>query len=159
VTDGNQDQSGGVDIGFVGQVHRTNPELLSSLDEAGFIPVVAPLGVGADGETYNINADTVAGEIAGSLRAEKLILLTDTPGILRDPANPETLISTITVDQLEPWMEQGVITGGMIPKTRACQRALEMGCHTCHIIDGRVPHSTLLEIFSREGIGTLIGWR
>jgi len=145
-----------IDIGFVGQVSRIDPEVLNSLDETGFIPVVAPLGAGPDGETYNINADTVAAEIAGALGAEKLILMTDTPGLLENPSDPSTRISTLSLDEIMTFQKKGNISGGMIPKTSACIRALELGCRACHIIDGRVPHSALLEIFSTEGIGTLI---
>jgi acetylglutamate kinase len=148
--------SDGLDIGFVGDVRRINPEVLESLDEAGFIPVVAPLGGGDDGETYNINADTVAGAIAGALRAEKFILMTDTPGLLRDAKDPDTLISSLSLSDLDNLISDGTISGGMIPKTAACRRALDLGCRTCHIIDGRVPHSALLEVFTDEGVGTLI---
>jgi acetylglutamate kinase len=155
---GVEDHAGteGVDIGFVGKVKRINPSLLKSLDDAGFIPVVAPLGVGSEGETYNINADTVAGEIAGALQAEKLILITDTPGLLRNPSDPESLISSLTVREVQGLLEDGTISGGMIPKIGSCLKAIEMGCRKCHIIDGRIPHSTLYEVFSHEGIGTLI---
>ena len=145
-----------LDIGYVGEVSRINPELLHSLDEAGFIPVVAPLGTGSQGETYNINADTVAGELAGALQAEKLVLMTDTPGILRVPDDPSSLISTLAASEVDPLIESGAIGGGMLPKVRSCLRALELGCRKCHIIDGRIPHSALLEIFSRKGIGTQI---
>ena len=148
-----------LDIGFVGDVKKVDPTLIHTLDGAGFVPVVAPLGVGAEGETYNINADTVAGELAGSLKAEKLVLMTDTAGILREKDNPASLITTLTTDQLDPLVEKGVLDGGMLPKVASCRRALEQGCRKCHIIDGRVPHSALLEIFSRQGIGTLISWR
>ncbi len=148
-----------LDIGYVGEVSRINPNVLISLDEAGFIPVVAPLGVGPDGETYNINADTVAGALAGALEAEKLLLMTDTPGIMKDPDDRSSLISQLTLDDVKRLTAEGVIVGGMIPKTQACALALEKGCRTCHIIDGRVPHSALLEIFSIEGIGTLIRGR
>lgn len=146
----------GIDIGYVGEVSKINPEVILSLDSAGFIPVVAPLGVGEEGETYNINADTVAGAIAGSLKAEKLILMTDTPGLLRNPKDHSTLISWLTICEVDTLIQKGVLSGGMIPKVTACQTALEMGCKTCHIIDGRVPHAALLEIFTDEGVGTLI---
>jgi acetylglutamate kinase len=146
----------GIDIGYVGEVKKINPEVLHSLDSTGFIPVVAPLGVGDEGETYNINADTVAGAIAGSLQAEKLILMTDTPGLLRNAKDHTTLISWITVCELDDLIQKGVLHGGMIPKVEACRVALGMGCKSCHIIDGRVPHAALLEIFTDEGVGTLI---
>lgn len=146
----------GIDIGFVGDVSRVNPALLEALDNSGFIPVVAPLGVGSQGETYNINADTVAGAVAGALRAEKLILMTDTPGVLRDPKDPATLISSLSLPEIERLTREGVLSGGMIPKIAACRQALEAGCKVCHIIDGRVPHAALLEIFTDAGVGTLV---
>lgn len=145
-----------LDIGFVGKVDQIDPSVLVSLDESGFIPVVAPLGVGSDGRTYNINADTVAGEIASALKAEKLILMTDTPGILQSADQPDSLISCVDTAEVEQLIQQGVICGGMIPKVKACLSALAAGVSSCHIIDGRVPHCALLEIFTREGVGTLI---
>lgn len=145
-----------LDLGFVGEVTRINPGLLETLDEAGFIPVVAPLGVGEDGATYNINADTVAGAIAGALRAEKFILMTDTPGLLADAKDPESLISKVTRMELESMRKEGKISGGMIPKVQSCLYAIDQGCKSSHIIDGRVLHSALLEIFTDEGVGTWI---
>ncbi|GMV64838.1 MAG: acetylglutamate kinase [Candidatus Omnitrophica bacterium] len=146
----------GIDIGYVGEVHKVNPEVLLSLDEAGFIPVVAPLGAGGEGETYNINADTVAGAIAAALSAEKLILMTDTPGLLRNPKDHTTLISWITTCEVDSLRSRGILSGGMIPKVQACQTALAHGCKSCHIVDGRTPHAVLLEIFTDAGVGTLI---
>jgi acetylglutamate kinase len=126
---------------------------LEALDQGGFIPVIAPVGVGAHGETYNINADLVAGAVAGALKAEKLILLTDQAGILDKDKN---LISTLNKKKVEALVEKGIIAGGMIPKTRSCFEALDAGCAKVHIVDGRVPHALLLEIFTKEGIGTEI---
>lgn len=146
----------GIDIGYVGEVKQINPGVILSLDSAGFIPVVAPLGMGEEGETYNINADTVAGAIAGALQAEKLILMTDTPGLLQNPKDHSTLISSLSLNEVDTLIEKGILSGGMIPKVAACQTALGLGCKTCHIIDGRVPHAALLEIFTDEGVGTLI---
>jgi acetylglutamate kinase len=144
------------DIGFVGTVSKVNPELLRSLGQNGYIAVVAPVGVGEDGETYNINADSVAGEIAAALEAEKLVLLTDTPGILHDEKDESTLISTIKLSEIDGLIAEDVISGGMIPKAKACARALTAGVNKTHIIDGRVIHSLLLEIFTDKGIGTQI---
>ncbi len=150
------DQSGDteiIDIGLVGEVTEVRPEALSALDQGGFIPVIAPVGVGEHGETYNINADLVAGAVAGALKAEKLILLTDQAGILDKDKN---LITALNRKKVETLVQAGVIAGGMLPKTRSCFEALDAGCAKVHIIDGRVPHALLLEIFTREGIGTEI---
>ncbi len=144
------------DLGYVGDIRRVDAEVIEVLDRDGFIPVIAPLGMGPDGAAYNINADTVAGEIAASVKAERLVLLTDTPGILEKPGEPSTLISTLTPNEAIERMNSGVIGGGMIPKVNACLRALESGVHKTHIIDGRVPHSLLLELFTDRGIGTQI---
>jgi acetylglutamate kinase len=142
-----------IDIGLVGQVTEVRPGALVALDQGGFIPVIAPIGVGEHGETYNINADLVAGAVAGALKAEKLILLTDQAGILDRDKN---LISSLNKKKVELLVEKGVIAGGMIPKTTSCFEALDAGCAKVHIIDGRVPHALLLEIFTKEGIGTEI---
>jgi len=141
------------DIGLVGEVSEVRPEALIALEQGGFIPVIAPIGVGVNGETYNINADLVAGAVAGALKAEKLILLTDQPGILDKDKN---LISTLNKKKVENLVKSGVIAGGMLPKTKSCFDAIDAGCAKVHIIDGRVPHSLLLEIFTREGIGSEI---
>ena len=142
-----------VDIGLVGEVEAVNTECIRLLDDNGFIPVIAPVGVGAAGETYNINADLVAGEVAAALGAEKLVHLTDVQGILdRDGA----LVSTLSRKEAERLMGAGVIDGGMLPKVESSLRALEGGTAKAHIIDGRVPHAILLELFTREGIGTEI---
>ncbi len=148
--------SAGIDIGFVGEVQKINPDIIRSLEQNGYIAVVAPIGVGEDGETFNINADSVAGEIAAALQAEKLVLLTDTPGILRERGNDASLVSTIRLSEIPGMIESGVIDGGMIPKVEACRRALQAGVRKTHIIDGRILHSLLLEIFTDRGVGTEI---
>ncbi len=145
-----------VDIGFVGSVIGVNTKPIITLDEAGYIPVIAPNGVGADGETYNINADTMAGEIASALQAEKLILLTDMIGICEDMEDITSLISTIRMRDINKLIDDGLIQGGMIPKIRACSTALLGGVSKTHIIDGRIPHSLLLEVLTEGGIGTEI---
>jgi acetylglutamate kinase len=142
-----------IDIGLVGEVTEVRPGPLEALDQGGFIPVIAPVGVGDGGETYNINADLVAGAVAGALKADKLILLTDQAGILDKDKN---LIPALDKKQVETLIASGVIAGGMIPKTKSCFQALDAGCAKVHIIDGRVPHALLLEIFTKEGIGTEI---
>ncbi|MFQ5881120.1 MAG: acetylglutamate kinase [Candidatus Methylomirabilales bacterium] len=140
-----------VDLGLVGEVVAVNPKVVRSLEEAGFIPVVAPTGVDGEGITYNINADLAAGEIAAALIAEKLILLTDADGIL-DRAG--RLYSTLGRGEVEKLVEEEVISKGMIPKVKACLRALEGGVHKTHIINGKIPHALLLELFTAEGVGT-----
>jgi acetylglutamate kinase len=142
-----------VDIGFVGEVEAVNPEAIRLLEENGFIPVIAPVGVGAGGETYNINADLVAGEVAAALAAEKLIHLTDVQGIKGEDGR---FLSTLTKKEAERLMAAGIIEGGMLPKVESALRALEGGTAKAHIIDGRIPHAILLEIFTKEGIGTEI---
>lgn len=147
---------GPVDIGFVGDVERVSTEPITDLIENGMIPVVAPIGRGEDGQSYNVNADTAAGEIAAALRAEKLVFLTDVTGIMRDPEEPSTLISTLPVLDVDHLVEEAVISGGMMPKVEACVKAVKSGVRKTHVVDGRIPHSMLLEIFTREGIGTEI---
>ena len=151
-----QTREGPVDLGFVGDVVRVDAEPLQALIDSETIPVVAPIGLGEDGEAYNVNADTAAGEIAAALRAEKLVFLTDVTGILEDPADESTLISTVRVDQVEVLIDSGVIQGGMIPKARAGARSVRAGVHKTHIVDGRIPHSLLLEFFTDEGVGSQI---
>lgn len=141
------------DLGFVGEVEKVNPEIVFKLLESKFIPVIAPVGVGKDFEAYNINADIVAGEVAAALKAEKLIMLTDIEGIKDKEGN---LISTLSKDEIPALINDGTISGGMIPKVKACQIALSAGVKKAHIIDGRILHAVLLEIFTREGIGTEI---
>ncbi len=143
--------AGKVDIGMVGEVRAINPLVIESLDRSDFIPVIAPVGVGDRGETYNINADLVAGEMAEALRAEKLILLTDVEGIRDSDGN---VLPTIDIDHASQLIRDGVISAGMIPKVECCIEALRGGAKKTHIIDGRVRHSVLLEIFTKEGVGT-----
>ena len=142
-----------IDLGRVGEVTKVNPEILTTLDAQDFIPVIAPVGVGEDGQAYNINADLVAGAIAAELDAAKLILLTDVEGV-KDREG--SLLSSIRKDSIEQMIEDGVISGGMIPKLRCCASALESGVNKAHIIDGRQEHAILLEIFTHKGIGTEI---
>ena len=142
-----------IDLGRVGEVTRVNPDILSTLDAQDFIPVIAPVGVGEDGQAYNINADLVAGAIASELNAVKLILLTDVEGV---KSKGGALLSTIRRAEVEGLITDGVISGGMIPKVRCCTSALEKGVDKAHIVDGRQEHAVLLEIFTHEGIGTEI---
>jgi len=142
------------ELGFVGQIVKIQPEKLDGLCNHGIIPVIAPLGLGQNGETYNINADTAASEIAATLKAQKLVLLTDVPGVLKDKSDPESIMSTLKISEIEVLKKRGVITGGMIPKIHACEKALKAGVKKSHIIDGRILHSLLLEIFTDKGIGT-----
>jgi len=142
-----------VDIGLVGEVESVNADPIRLLEDHGFVPVIAPVGVGLGGETYNINADLVAGDVAAALGAEKLIHLTDVQGILGDDGN---LLSTLNRKEAERLMDDNVIDGGMLPKVESSVRALRGGTAKAHIIDGRVPHAILLELFTREGIGTEI---
>jgi acetylglutamate kinase len=142
-----------IDIGLVGEVETISPAILHSLERDGFIPVISPIGVGAKGETYNINADYVASAIASSLKAEKLMLLTDVEGIKDSEGK---VLSTLTRTDIMELINDKVISGGMLPKVQACTRALEGGVKKTHIVDGRLPHCLLLEIFTKEGIGTEI---
>jgi acetylglutamate kinase len=142
-----------IDLGLVGEVEKINPRVLDTIDESGFIPVIAPISAGKKSDTLNINADYVAGEIASALKAEKLILLTDTEGIL-DKKNK--LISTLNAKKIKSLIANGTISGGMLPKVQACQNAINSKVGKTHIIDGRTPHALLLEIFTEEGIGTEI---
>lgn len=145
-----------LELGYVGEIKRVNPEIVFLLIKEGYIPVIAPLGVGDDGEIYNINADTASGELAVSLKAEKLILLTDVEGVLKNREDKNSLISILKVDESKKLIEEGIVEGGMIPKIECCINALKGGVASAHILDGRVPHSLLLEIFTDEGIGTMI---
>ena len=145
-----------IDLGLVGEIKKINPEILELYTENEFIPVVSPIGIAEDGTTLNLNADTVAGAIAGAMDAEKLIILTDVPGVLRDPEDPSTLIQRIHIDEIPDLIEEGVITGGMIPKIETCVEALNNWVKSAHILDGRIKHTLLLEIFTKEGIGTMI---
>lgn len=142
-----------IDIGLVGEVTNIDPHILVTLEKDGFIPVISPIGVGQKGDTLNINADYVAASIASALKAEKLILLTDVPGIM-DKKNK--IIPTLTKQNIKKYIKDGTIIGGMLPKVHACLKAIEGGVSKTHIIDGRIPHCLLLEIFTKEGIGTEI---
>lgn len=146
----------GSDIGFVGEITGVHYKIINVLCDAGMIPVIAPTATDAKGQTWNVNADTVAGEIAAAIRAEKLVFLTDTPGLLRDPEDPDSLIHQLCHKEIIQLTKEGIIAGGMIPKVQACLKALDYGVMKTHIIDGRVPHSLLLEIFTDKGMGTLV---
>lgn len=143
-------------IGFVGEVSAIDTRLVESLVEGGYVPVISSVAADETGQAYNINADTVAGELAAALGAEKLILLTDTPGILRDYKDPSTLLTRLDIQQARDLISQGIVAGGMIPKVKCCVRSLAQGVKAAHIIDGRIPHALLLEIFTDEGIGSMI---
>jgi len=145
-----------VDLGLVGEIESVNTEIMEMLTENNYIPIVSPIGVDATGETLNLNADTVAGDIAAKMEAEKLIILTDVPGILEDPNDPETIIKRVKVDEIKDLIDNGIVKDGMIPKVLTCVNAVENGVKSAHIIDGRIQHSVLLEIFTTEGIGTMI---
>ena len=145
-----------VDIGYVGEVEKVDTGILEDLLEQGYVPVIAPIGVGDGGESYNINADYVAAEIAGALQAEKLLLLTDIEGIYKDFNDKSSFISTLHLPEARQYIKEGIIAGGMIPKVEACLTALEQGAGKTHIIDGRLAHSIILEIFTSRGIGTQV---
>ena len=145
-----------VDLGLVGEVDCVNTELLDLFLDNDYIPVISPVGIAKDGTSLNLNADTAAGEVASAVDAEKLIILTDVPGVLRDPDDPSSLIQKIKIDEIPGLIEEGIISGGMIPKIETCVKAIENGVKSCHIIDGRKKHSLLLEIFTTDGIGTMI---
>ena len=145
-----------VDLGLVGEVDCVNTDLLNMFLENDYIPVISPVGIAEDGTSLNLNADTAAGEVASAVDAEKLIILTDVPGVLRDPSDPTSLIQKIRVDEIPSLIEEGIISGGMIPKIETCVNAINNGVKSCHIIDGRKKHSLLLEIFTTNGIGTMI---
>jgi acetylglutamate kinase len=143
-------------LGYVGDVAEVSPGILQRLLNEELIPVVATIGTDRDGQAYNINADTAAGAIAQAIGAEKLVYLTDVDGIRRNQADPATLISSITAGELEQLLDTPVITGGMAPKVRSCVDALRNGVGQAHILDGRVPHALLLEVFTPEGVGTMV---
>jgi len=145
-----------IDLGYVGQIKKVTPGIITSLLDQGYIPVISPIAGGLDGESYNVNADTAAGIIAGALQADKLLLLTDVKGVMEDLNEPESLLSVIARQDVPRMMSQGVLQGGMIPKVECAVNALEQGTGTVHIIDGRQPHAILLELFTDGGIGTMI---
>lgn len=145
----------GKDLGFVGEVESINPiPIINALDN-GFIPVIASIGVGKDGEKYNINADTACSKIAGALKAENLILLTDTKGLLRDVKDESTLIPHVRASEVKKYIDDGIISGGMIPKIECCVDAIENGVQNAVIIDGRIDHSIIVEMMTNEGVVTL----
>ena len=148
--------SDGKDIGFVGEVTGVNPKILHDLLEKDFLPIVCPIGMDDEFNTYNINADDAACAIAKAVGAEKLAFLTDIEGVYKDPKDPETLISELTTDEAEKLMSEGYIGGGMLPKLQNCIDAINSGVSRVHILDGRIPHCLLLEIFTNKGIGTAI---
>ncbi|ADG13645.1 acetylglutamate kinase [Methanocaldococcus infernus] len=145
-----------IDLGKVGETVEVNTELLEILINNNYIPVISPIGLDVNGEAYNMNADTVAGDIASALKAEKLIMITDVDGIMEDVNRPETLYKKLTVDELKELLDKGKIKGGMIPKAESAIYAIESGVKSVHIINGKIPHALLLEIFTEEGIGTMI---
>src|SRR3954471_24122264 len=148
-----KDSSGPVDLGQVGEVESIDPAVIAALEQGGFIPVVAPIGTGADGTTYNINADLVAGKLAEILRAEKLVVMTNTPGVLDKGGK---LLTGLTPKRIDDMVAKGVISGGMLPKIGSALDAARNGVKSVHIIDGRIPHALLLEVLTDEGVGTLI---
>ena len=141
--------------GFVGEVDKVDPKLIHIMTDNGYIPVVSPIGLGQDGQGYNINADVAALAVARAVGAKKLVFLSDIPGVLRDPQDEDSLISTIKIDEVERLITDGTVGGGMIPKLRSAASALDV-CEKVHILDGRRPHSLLLELFTTHGIGTQI---
>lgn len=143
-------------LGLVGRVTKVRPAVLEGLLDDGFIPVLATLGTDADGVCHNVNADDVAGAVAGAMRAEKVVYLTDVEGVRQIPDDPSSLVSRMSAARAEEMISAGVITGGMIPKVRSCLRALASGARDAHILDGRVPHALLLELFTDAGVGTMI---
>jgi acetylglutamate kinase len=157
--DGNLVQARSVDrekVGFVGEVMSVDSSLVESLVKSGYVPIISSVAADHTGQAHNINADTIAGEIAAALGAEKLILLTDTPGILQDYKDPSTLLYKLSIQDARDLIDQGVVGGGMIPKVNCCVRSLAQGVKAAHIIDGRLPHALLLEIFTDDGIGSMI---
>lgn len=146
-----------VDLGYVGEITEVNTEVIKMAMSSGYIPVIGSVALGEkDNKVYNINADTCAAKIAAALKAEKLMLLTDISGVMIDPKDPDSLISTLRLHQIPKLQVDNVIKGGMIPKIDCCVEAVRLGVHRAHIIDGRIPHTILLELLSKEGIGTMI---
>jgi acetylglutamate kinase len=145
-----------IDLGWVGETEFINPELLLILAEKGYISVISPIATDEKGNDLNVNADTVAGDIAVALKARKLISLTDVPGILRNPNDPETRISRLALEKIETLIAENIITGGMLPKVKSSASAITRGVAQVHVINGSTPHSLLLELFTHEGVGTMI---
>lgn len=143
-------------MGFVGEVVQINPGIIETLIANNYIPVIAPIGIDDHQESYNINADLVASAIAVAMKADKLVLLTDVPGLLKDAGDPSTLISVLKLSDVDHYIANGTIAGGMLPKVNCCLEAVQAGVGRTHIIDGRVAHAILLEIFTDEGIGTMV---
>ncbi len=146
----------GRDLGFVGEIEKVDTRLIRTLTDSGFVPVISPVGVDSFSQTYNVNADYAASAIAGALDAQKLIFLTDVEGILRDKDRPDTIIRRMNAKEARDLIADGTIKGGMIPKVDCCLDALDKGVKSVHVLDGRLPHSILLEIFTAEGIGTML---
>ncbi|MDC7229639.1 MAG: acetylglutamate kinase [Sphaerochaetaceae bacterium] len=146
----------GRDLGYVGHVEKVDTSLLETLLSNNFVPVVSPVGVDEEGNTYNINADYAASAVAGSLSAQKLVFLTDVEGILKDKDDPSSIMRALSTRQAEEYIQDGTINGGMIPKVQCCLDGLEKGVSSVHVLDGRVPHAILLEIFTTRGIGTMV---
>lgn len=146
----------GMEMGFVGKVEGINPELIDTVISNGYIPVIAPIGMDDQQQSYNINADLVAAAIAVAMKADKLVLLTDVPGLLKDQADSDSLMSVLKLSEVDSYIDQGIISGGMLPKVECCTRSVQGGVGRTHIIDGRVPHAILLEVFTNEGIGTMV---
>ncbi|MGN0014800.1 MAG: acetylglutamate kinase [Candidatus Gastranaerophilaceae bacterium] len=144
------------DIGFVGEIFRVNPQIIQTLINSSFIPVISPIGTDENGETYNINADHAAVEIAIALKANKLVFMTDIDGVRQDAENPDSLLSKITPSEIDKMIKDKSISGGMIPKVKSCARAIKSGVKSVHIINGKIKHSLLLEIYTHDGIGTVI---
>ena len=146
-----------IDVGYVGKITKINTHVIEMLANDEYIPIIAPIGVGKDGQSYNINADTVAAEVAVALKASKLITLTDVRGVLKDNEDgTKSLIGQLDIPSIKECKEQGIITGGMIPKVEGCLDTVVRGVRRAHIIDGRIPHSIILEMFTKKGIGTMI---
>ncbi len=148
----------GRDLGFVGEIIKIDTTLMDTLMDAGFVPVISPIGTDKDGNTYNTNADYAASAVAGALNAQKLVFMTDVDGIMRDKDDTDTLIKKLTRTEALKLIADGTINGGMIPKTECCIDALDKGVKSVHVLDGRVPHSILLEIFTEDGIGTMLSY-
>lgn len=145
-----------VDLGYVGEIDKVNPDIVQGLIDDDYIPVIAPVASDEKGESYNINADSVAGKLAIALQAEKLIFLTDVNGIRNDPEDESSRVSSLTVEEIKSWIKQGKIQGGMLPKVESCMEAVKNGVVRTHILNGLVPHPLLLEIFTDQGVGTMI---
>jgi acetylglutamate kinase len=145
-----------LDLGYVGNVYDVNIDKIVSLTDADTIPVITPLGIGSNNQIFNVNADIAASIIAEHLQARKLVFVSDVPGVLKDPDNEDSVISSIKLNEIEKYIANGIITGGMIPKVRSAMQALNAGTNKVHFIDGRIEHSLLLEIFTNSGIGTQI---